>query len=362
MRAAKQRGQEPPSKDKPFAVDVALAATHCGTGCFFGDIVAEWIVVFMPLVLFGQKAFGTWALDYAFAFLFGIAFRYFTIKPMQHLSVGKGLVAAVKADALSLTAWQAGMYGWMAIVIFSIVRRVPKTNPVFWFMMQIAMVTGFITSYPANWWLLKKGIKERMEKENRQALILHAQARGNLRSNYVERLSSPGTATERFFNREVRRTTTENEECDEQLLAEYAAMLAFYIASVAVLIGIASHQSRFPKRFSLFDFALLGVATHKLSRLVAKDRITGIIRAPFLTYIRSAGAGEVEEEPRGRGIQRGIGNLVSCPYCMGPWSATALAFGFLFAPRVTRFFAGILGSVAISDFLHRAYVAAKGNS
>ncbi len=178
----------------------------------------------------------------------------------------------------------------------------------------------------------------------------------------MERLSRQGQQQNDFSIEKYGEETTEKEECDEQLLAEYAAMLAFYIASVAVLTGIASHQSRFPKRFSLFDFALLGVATHKLSRLVAKDRITGIIRAPFVTYIRSAGAGEVEEEPRGRGIQRGIGNLVSCPYCMGPWSATALAFGFLFAPRVTRFFAGILGSVAISDFLHRAYVAAKGNS
>lgn len=97
-----------------------------------------------------------------FAFLFGIAFQYFTIKPMKNLSVGKGLVAALKADALSLTAWQVGMYGWMAIVIFVLFGEIPKTNPAFWFMMQIAMVAGFLTSYPANWWLLKKRIKERM--------------------------------------------------------------------------------------------------------------------------------------------------------------------------------------------------------
>ena len=178
----------------------------------------------------------------------------------------------------------------------------------------------------------------------------------------MERLSRQGRQENDFSIEKYGEETTEKEECDEQLLAEYAAMLAFYIASVAVLTGVARHQSRVPKRFGLFDFALLGVATHKLSRLVAKDRITGIIRAPFVNYIRSAGAGEVEEEPRGRGIQRGIGTLVSCPYCMGPWSATALAFGFLFAPRVTRFFAGILGGVAISDFLHRAYLAAKKNS
>jgi hypothetical protein len=139
-------------------------------------------------------------------------------------------------------------------------------------------------------------------------------------------------------------------------------LLGFYVASVAVLTGAAIEQKRFPKRFSLLDLALLGIATHKLGRIIAKDRITGILRAPFVSYIRSAGAGEVEEEPRGRGMQRGIGQLISCPYCMAPWCATALAFGLVFAPRATRFFAGILASVAASDFLQRAYLAAKKNT
>jgi hypothetical protein len=153
--------------------------------------------------------------------------------------------------------------------------------------------------------------------------------------------------------------TAEKEECEEQLLAEYAFMLAFYLTSAAALTGIAIEKDRLPKKPSLLDLALLGVATHKLSRIIAKDRITGILRAPFVNYIRSAGHGEVEEEPRGRGIQRGIGQLLSCPYCMAPWCATALAFGFIFAPRVTKFFAGILVSVAASDFLHRAYSATQ---
>ena len=96
--------------------------------------------------------------------------------------------------------------------------------------------------------------------------------------------------------------TSEKEECDEQLLAEYAALLAFYVASVAALTGAAVERNRLPRRFGLLDLALLGVATHKLSRLVAKDRVTSILRAPFVNYIRSAGAAEVEEEPRGRGI------------------------------------------------------------
>jgi hypothetical protein len=153
--------------------------------------------------------------------------------------------------------------------------------------------------------------------------------------------------------------TAEQEECEEQLLKEYATLLGFYLASVTVLTGIAGGQRLLPRKFSVLDLALLALATHKLSRIVAKDRITGILRAPFVSYIRGSGAGEVEEEPRGRGFQRGIGHLISCPYCMAPWCATALSFGLLFAPRVTRFFAGILVSVTASDFLHRGYARLK---
>ena len=168
----------------------------------------------------------------------------------------------------------------------------------------------------------------------------------------IERNRHPDFSIEKYGEK-----TEEKEECEEQLLAEYAFMLAFYLSSAAALTGIAFENDKFPKKPSLFDLALLGVATHKLSRIIAKDRITGIVRAPFVSYIRSAGHGEVEEEPRGRGVQRGIGQLISCPYCMAPWCATALAFGFLLAPRVTRYFAGILATVAMSDFLHRAYSA-----
>src|SRR5881394_616753 len=180
--------------------------------------------------------------------------------------------------------------------------------------------------------------------------------RRSLRSNYVSRSRSPQRQHDGDFSVEkYGAKTREKKECDEQLLAEYASLLGFYVASVAVLTGMAMEEDRLPKRFGLLDLALLGIATHKLSRIVAKDRITSILRAPFVNYIRSAGAGEVEEDPRGRGFQRGIGHLISCPYCIAPWCATAFSFGLLFAPRVTPFFAGILVSVAASDFLHRAY-------
>ena len=119
--------------------------------------------VTLPLTLFGHRIFAAWVVDYVLAFLFGIAFQYFTITPMKHLSPSQGLLAALKADSLSLSAWQVGMYGWMAIATFVIFgHEINKGDPVFWFMMQIAMLAGFVTSYPVNWWLVRTKIKEKM--------------------------------------------------------------------------------------------------------------------------------------------------------------------------------------------------------
>jgi len=173
---AMQRHEAMPSKEEtPFPVMVAKGASHCGSGCTLGDILAEWLVFIVPAIavwfgwhsLFGERMFAVWIVDYVFAFTIGIAFQYFTIKPMRDLSVGEGLVQAVKADALSLTAWQVGMYGFMAFASFYLFRHLLgarlETNSVeFWFMMQLAMICGFITAYPVNWWLIRSGIKEKM--------------------------------------------------------------------------------------------------------------------------------------------------------------------------------------------------------
>jgi hypothetical protein len=164
VESAKARGDTPPSKRRPFWQSVAVGATHCGAGCSLADLVVEWAVLAFPLSLFGSDVAGAWAIDYVAAFALGIAFQYFTIAPMRGASLGEGLLAAVKADTLSLSAWQLGMYGWMALALFVFFSRaaLPKTEPTFWFMMQIAMAAGFLTSYPVNWWLLRRGLKEVM--------------------------------------------------------------------------------------------------------------------------------------------------------------------------------------------------------
>lgn len=175
-RQAMERDEEMPSKrGTPFAVMVGKGAAHCGSGCTLGDILAEWLVVFVPSVavwfgwrsLFAEKMFAVWIVDYVFALVFGVAFQYFTIKPMRDLSPAEGLKQAVKADVASLTAWQVGMYGFMAFASFHLFgthldTHLEPVSPEFWFMMQIAMLCGFVTAYPVNWWLVSSGVKEAM--------------------------------------------------------------------------------------------------------------------------------------------------------------------------------------------------------
>ena len=176
MHAAMERDVTPPSKAQtPFAVMVGKGAAHCGAGCTLGDIVAEWLCFGVPAIavwfgwqsIFSDKMFAVWIVDFVFAYAFGIVFQYFTIAPMRGLSFWPGIAAAVKADTLSLTAWQIGMYGFMALAQFLYFRpllgKAVEVNTVeFWFVMQIAMLCGFVTSYPVNWWLIEMGIKEKM--------------------------------------------------------------------------------------------------------------------------------------------------------------------------------------------------------
>jgi len=86
------------------------------------------------------------------------------------------------------------------------------------------------------------------------------------------------------------------------------------------------------------------------------------LRAPFTRYKESAGAGEVNEEARGKGMQRALGDLLTCPWCIGPWVAALLALGLVTAPRPTRIVATVSSAVALSDFLHHAYELLKRGS
>jgi hypothetical protein len=139
-------------------------------------------------------------------------------------------------------------------------------------------------------------------------------------------------------------------------LAAYGLLTAAFGAAFGC--GIAALHDRLPDRPRATDVALAGVATYKISRLLAKDRVTWVLRAPFTRYEGESGPSEVSESPRGQGLRLALGELLVCPYCVGQWVADAMALGEVAAPRTTRFVAGTFTAYAVADALQMAHTEA----
>jgi|SRR5215211_4536279 len=152
---------------------------------------------------------------------------------------------------------------------------------------------------------------------------------------------------------ELKRTYARGED---KPLGSHFTLVVIYNALVGgFLLARARSGKGFPERIKAGDLVLAGVATHKFSRVLAKDRVTGPLRAPFTEFKGEGGPGEVEEAPRGTGMRRAIGELLVCPFCLAQWVATAALAGFAVVPRATRFVCSIFAAVAISDFLQILY-------
>ncbi len=148
---------------KPFWQSVLTGTSHCAAGCTLGDFIGEWIVFLTGLMIADSMLWADYAVDFAFAYVIGVAFQYYSIAPMRGIHGWDGIKAALKADTVSLIAFEIGMFAWMALsskVLFH--PKLQPTQASYRFMMQIAMFVGFLTSYPANWWLIRQGIKEAM--------------------------------------------------------------------------------------------------------------------------------------------------------------------------------------------------------
>jgi Protein of unknown function (DUF1360) len=143
---------------------------------------------------------------------------------------------------------------------------------------------------------------------------------------------------------------------DDVPLGGYGILMsAFFSAAAAFSWWLRRSGRELPERVEPADLALITLATHKASRLLAKDRVTSTVRAPFTHLQSDGGPGEVEEQPRGSGLRLALGELLVCPYCLGLWIAAVFSAGLVVAPRPTRWIASVLSAVFGADVLQIAY-------
>jgi Domain of unknown function (DUF4396) len=133
-----------------------------GSGCTLGDILAEWGVFFTGFTLLGSLLWGSYLADFLLAYLLGIVFQYFSIAPMRNISGWPALKAALQADTISLIAFEVGLFAFMFWRHHHFEPHLLPSDPRYWFLMQVGMIIGFFTSFPAIWWLIRQGWKEAM--------------------------------------------------------------------------------------------------------------------------------------------------------------------------------------------------------
>ena len=141
---------------------------------------------------------------------------------------------------------------------------------------------------------------------------------------------------------------------------DYAALVAIFNGLLAtVLLTRRCLREPLPDRIEPRDLALFALSTQKLSRVITKDKVTSAFRAPFTEVEGKGAAGELEERGRGQGLRRAIGDLLTCPFCLGTWIASGFIYGHIFSPRLTRTVASIFAVGGLADFLQQAYIKAQ---
>jgi hypothetical protein len=148
----------------------------------------------------------------------------------------------------------------------------------------------------------------------------------------------------------------------DRALGGYGVLLAAFVSFAAAFAQwFRASDRELPDHVAPQDLVLLTVAGHKMSRMIARDRVTSVVRAPFTEFQGDAGPGEVDEAARGGGLRRAIGELLVCPYCLGMWVSAALTAGLLVVPRFTRWLCAVLVTFFGSEVLQIAYARAEAS-
>lgn len=147
------------------ATEKGLTAAAVTGGIPGGAASAVGHVIGVPLVVFSGLTFlglDLWAMILTIAIIAAVllfAFEYlFVTVPARGLKPGEGVGVALTIALVTVLAFDIGMGGWM-VVLHLFLGMPPLTDVSFFFLMQVGLVLGFLTGYPAVRLLEQRGIK-----------------------------------------------------------------------------------------------------------------------------------------------------------------------------------------------------------
>jgi len=134
----------------------------------------------------------------------------------------------------------------------------------------------------------------------------------------------------------------------------YAAIMGTFLAGLGGAGLLAKLLGRDPAEHRPIDLMMLGLATFKGARTVARDEVTSFLRDPFV----EGEAHEGGENPLETGdLRQAIGELVTCTRCIGTWVAAGLTGTQVIAPRFGRLLTWTLAAAGMNDYLAAGFAA-----
>jgi hypothetical protein len=131
---------------------------HCVAGDGIGILVGALISSIL-----GLHGLGEVLLEYLLGFAFGwTIFQALFMRDMAGGSYARSLTKTFVPELLSMNLLMAGMVPTMVILRSELGSEVSPASPVFWFVMSMALLVGFIVAYPMNWWLVANHLKHGM--------------------------------------------------------------------------------------------------------------------------------------------------------------------------------------------------------
>jgi hypothetical protein len=134
----------------------------------------------------------------------------------------------------------------------------------------------------------------------------------------------------------------------------YAAIMGVFVGGIAAAGALAHLLGRVPREETALDLVVLGAATFKASRTIARDEVASFVRDPFV----AGQAHEGGEEPVPSGdLRQAVGELVTCSRCVGTWVAAGLGATRILAPRFGRLLTWTLATAGVNDVVQAGFAA-----
>lgn len=139
----------------------------------------------------------------------------------------------------------------------------------------------------------------------------------------------------------------------------YAAIMGTFATALAGAGLLAKALKHDPEEHRPIDLIVLGVATFKAAQTISHDEVASFIRDPFVEGQAHAGNEDAVETGD---LRQAIGELVTCPRCIGTWIAAGLTCTQVIAPRFGRMLTWTLAAAGANDYLSAGFSALTSKS